>query len=555
MLLSLLVALLPLLLLLLLLVVVVVVVSRHQSHHGDSAARRSCMRPATPGAATLARHRTSVPDPRLARRSSSSGTMTWCRLTGTPASIRLRCPSCSCSISRFTTIYFAISICSGASVHRRTTRGHRGSIARVLSANRPAVGRLESTYAIRQDLEDAVRRMRPRLLPDGRATFEGWARMALPVEHFAVHNVAPPKLGETRPASVSANLTLNLMPCREDTRADWQQLRRHDVLFLVACRALLPQGAHHDVRRPFLTQIAVDAVRGCEVEGLLDERGDVMDDGANAADEAAHDGVGQRYRTLRPTWRVWLDANQHAIDNATAAGAANRLYASFNVVVRRSAKENNFKAVLETIRQLLAARSVVPDWLHDVFLGYGDPSSVLPEHVALPPVLEVDLSDTFLDAQHLQDSFPDHVRAHRRSMCAPPTPARALMRARLGTAARAPQIVQWDGDAVPSRGPFVVRWPARSDAADGGGGAPARRVLRARAYVLPSRGPYARDRPRTVRSVRPAPPTRRRWWPAGRGSGRGSGCGRLMLSWAAVSLLSGDFAVSPLPTPPPPSPN
>ena len=34
-----------------------------------------------------------------------------------------------------------------------------------------------------------------------------------------------------------------------------------------------------------------------------------------------------------------------------------------------------FQAVLETIRALMNAECVVPDWLHDTFLGYGDPSA------------------------------------------------------------------------------------------------------------------------------------------------------------------------------------
>lgn len=41
--------------------------------------------------------------------------------------------------------------------------------------------------------------------------------------------------------------------------------------------------------------------------------------------------------------------------------------------MRRKPRENNFKAVLETIRELMNTECVVPDWLHDIILGYGDP--------------------------------------------------------------------------------------------------------------------------------------------------------------------------------------
>lgn len=38
-------------------------------------------------------------------------------------------------------------------------------------------------------------------------------------------------------------------------------------------------------------------------------------------------------------------------------------------------QENNFKAVLESIRDLMNEETVLPEWLHDIFLGYGDPAA------------------------------------------------------------------------------------------------------------------------------------------------------------------------------------
>ncbi len=68
-----------------------------------------------------------------------------------------------------------------------------------------------------------------------------------------------------------------------------------------------------------------------------------------------------------------MDGAQYAIDRD--ALKVDSVYGSFNILVRRKAAENNFKAVLETIRDLLNVPHVdkaVPDWLHDVFLGYGN---------------------------------------------------------------------------------------------------------------------------------------------------------------------------------------
>ena len=70
-------------------------------------------------------------------------------------------------------------------------------------------------------------------------------------------------------------------------------------------------------------------------------------------------------------------------------------------------QENNFKAVLESIRDLMNEDTVMPAWLHDIFLGYGDPAAA--RYTNLPDTLDtIDFKDTFLDAAHLRASFPAH---------------------------------------------------------------------------------------------------------------------------------------------------
>jgi intron-binding protein aquarius len=72
-------------------------------------------------------------------------------------------------------------------------------------------------------------------------------------------------------------------------------------------------------------------------------------------------------------------------------------YSRLNLLIRRKPKENNFKAVLETIRDLMntpALNRAIPPWLHDVFLGYGSPKAANhrwgPVHVVhFTPILVV----------------------------------------------------------------------------------------------------------------------------------------------------------------------
>ena len=69
-------------------------------------------------------------------------------------------------------------------------------------------------------------------------------------------------------------------------------------------------------------------------------------------------------------------------------------------------QENNFKAVLESIRDLMNEHhAAMPDWLLDIFLGYGDPAAA--SYHQLPNALaSIDFKDTFLDEAHLRASFP-----------------------------------------------------------------------------------------------------------------------------------------------------
>ena len=129
--------------------------------------------------------------------------------------------------------------------------------------------------------------------------------------------------------------------------------------------------------------------------------------------------------------RLHLDPAQYALDAAArkqrahaaegAAGGGDSVYSSFNVIMKRKAQENNFKAVLECIRQVMNADIQVPDWLHDVLLGYGDPKDT--HYTALSPLTTVDFNDTLLDEEHVRQAFPDKTvsfKPNNKGVVAPP---------------------------------------------------------------------------------------------------------------------------------------
>ena len=99
-------------------------------------------------------------------------------------------------------------------------------------------------------------------------------------------------------------------------------------------------------------------------------------------------GSGPRARgnaavSTRRRFRVKLDPAQYFNDmmtpTSTGSGGGGDWYGRVNLLVRRKAKENNFKAVLDSVRDLLNApegpQRAVPPWMVDVLLGYGSPAS------------------------------------------------------------------------------------------------------------------------------------------------------------------------------------
>ncbi|RZF44564.1 hypothetical protein LSTR_LSTR001322 [Laodelphax striatellus] len=257
--------------------------------------------------------------------------------------------------------------------------------------------RLESTYEIRQDIEDAISRLSPWKDEDGGVFFGGWARMAQSIVNFAVVEVAKPNIGEKKPSRVRADVTVNLS-VRSEIKSEWENLRKHDVCFLITVKPNIPIGTKYDYRKPFLEQCGLVCVRGCEMEGMLDQNGRVIEEGPEPKPVIPGDSR---------TFRVILDSNQYRIDMDNVSQGQEDVYETLNVIMRRKPKENNFKAVLETIRELMNTECVVPDWLHDIILGYGDPGAA---HYSQMPneIATMDFNDTFLSMDHLRASFPEH---------------------------------------------------------------------------------------------------------------------------------------------------
>ncbi|KAK3944238.1 hypothetical protein QBC46DRAFT_305372 [Diplogelasinospora grovesii] len=257
--------------------------------------------------------------------------------------------------------------------------------------------RCESFYAIRRDIEDVVTRLKPESRQSGDTVFTGFSKMALPIAKPAILEVVPPKVGDDKPSLVRAEVTIDLRRLTGNVRREWESLRPDDVIFLLAVDATKAKKVANG-GGPLTDgeKLGLVSVRAAEIIQVIDDSGRAIRD-ANAYFEGHRRGNTRRIQ-LR------LDAKLYRQDTE---GKRN-VYEGVNLLVRRSGRENNFKPVLESIRDLTLSDVPLASWLHEVFLGYGDPAGAT--YKQLPNrIKRIDYRDTFLDWQHLISSLPGKI--------------------------------------------------------------------------------------------------------------------------------------------------
>ncbi|CAK9317062.1 unnamed protein product [Citrullus colocynthis] len=265
--------------------------------------------------------------------------------------------------------------------------------------------RLESTYEIREDIQEAVPHLLAYINNEGQTAFRGWSRMAVPIKEFKITEVKQPNIGEVKPSSVTADVTFSISSYRAQIRSEWNALKEHDVLFLLSISPSFEPLSSEEADKASVPQrLGLQCVRGCEIIEIRDEEGTLMNDFTGRIKPDEWKPPKGELRTVT----VALDTAQYHMDvSAIAEKGSEDVYGTFNVLMRRKPKENNFKAILESIRDLMNEYCIVPDWLHNILLGYGNPSAA--QWTNMPDLLEaVDFKDTFLDADHLKECFPDY---------------------------------------------------------------------------------------------------------------------------------------------------
>ncbi|GMF47426.1 unnamed protein product [Phytophthora fragariaefolia] len=235
--------------------------------------------------------------------------------------------------------------------------------------------RLEAAQDIRSDLEAAVKQLdavRALRTTSGNDTiFRGFSQAAVPVAGaLQIVKVSKPALGKAAPASVIAHVEVELSGRHNHKQFDCYQTK--EVVFLVTVWATADEGAEimgfkkqsRDAGS-FPENFGVQYVRAAEIL-------EVIDDAGNAINE--ENPVGKGTKRL---FKLALDGVQYK--NDLEAGHLES-YEQVNVIVRRKPRVNNFKAILDTVAEAwhdANKEDLLPSWLHDLFLGYGDPAAAL----------------------------------------------------------------------------------------------------------------------------------------------------------------------------------
>ncbi|EDO05275.1 hypothetical protein BBOV_I001910 [Babesia bovis T2Bo] len=237
--------------------------------------------------------------------------------------------------------------------------------------------RLESASQIKTDLEEAIDSCCPRgyLSRQGdkvsqsgmvETRFEGSHPMAIEITSVLIRDVFSATVLRSDSSYVDAEIVVDTSTVKQfQVRRDWQQLKRHDVIFLIGVSAPLQQVRkrldEYESPEEIPLNLGINLVRGAEIQQVLDEDGHVISD-LNPYETRTPIG-------FRLILRVRLDYHQYIED----INQDPNMYSRMNLLVRRHSRVNNFKSVLMSLRHMINTPTKLTPWLSDIFLGFGDP--------------------------------------------------------------------------------------------------------------------------------------------------------------------------------------
>ncbi|GJQ15923.1 hypothetical protein GpartN1_g7714.t1 [Galdieria partita] len=254
--------------------------------------------------------------------------------------------------------------------------------------------RMEAAYSIRQEMEDALERLNPYLGDMGRTQFRGWSRMVIPLDSLSIYEKAPTRLDSEVPQYVKMDISYDLESISDKYRQEWDHIGENDILFLLSIQKPLSEDEQREQGYlEFTERYGVVAVRSFQVVGPVDVDG-------NEIPSIERQAYLSKVVSTRRTIRGYLDATQFQMDQKDLQG----LYIMdspdhFNLIMRRKPQENNFRGVLDTLKDIfLHYSNYIPKWLLDIILGYGDTESSFESFIGK----QINWEDTFISLSHME---------------------------------------------------------------------------------------------------------------------------------------------------------
>lgn len=273
--------------------------------------------------------------------------------------------------------------------------------------------RLEAAGDARSTLENSIKQLdavRSLVSAENQTIFRGFSPLATPLQgSFKIQKVTKPSLGDSAPALVLAEFEVELEDKRQNS-STFDKFHPNEIVYLVSIRATNDEAAEvmgftkgqldkkdESVGANFAEEYGVLFVRTAHIVEILDSHGSIIN-------EENPTGKGRK-RTVK----VSLDGKQYKNDLTTNQMDA---YKFVNVMIRKNYTSSNLETELESVMdtwRMSESESLLPSWLHDVVVGYGDPVAAsyqsIYKHIKHQQQVSIPLLDAVVDGEHVVDVF------------------------------------------------------------------------------------------------------------------------------------------------------
>ena len=276
---------------------------------------------------------------------------------------------------------------------------------------------LKFEYAdrLRKDILDAAQRLSPTGNKHSKNTssvvFQGSSRMAIAIEKVEIVEKGNTMIGHIAPSYVRAHIVFSLSNLEKNIAEEWDLLASDDILYLLSFNGSVSKQSDDD---DLLTRVdqrfGLKHVRGCKIVGWVGSNGQILNEGIYNDSKTIDRSTGSLSSSR--TLLVDLDPHQYVLDQnkKKKKSSAADLYESLNVIMRRRANDNTWSHLLQPFREVVGFENLIPPWLKGGFLGHEDPSSS--SYRNIPDLnLTFNFRDTFLDIDHIKESFPNMVNS------------------------------------------------------------------------------------------------------------------------------------------------